>query len=753
MRLDLLLKGCVMKIKAAPTAITRRQFLVVSGGLGLTLGFGTISGCVENRSADENPGIREKLNHYIEISSDGFIRLYSPNPEMGQGTKTSLAMILAEEMDANWQDVMVENSPVDVAIYGRQKAGGSMAIKTRWNELRKMGAAARHMLRLSAAEHWGAAVQDVRMENSFATQISTGKKISYADLVEYVSEIEAPDLDSLMLKSRDSYQIIGSRVGQADATRIAQGEPIFGIDLKVPDMLYANLVKSTRLGGRPNSANLDEIKLLPGIYDAFIVEGATDIVSFAPASTLYPSGIAIAGESTWAVFQAKKKLIVDWNFENASKDDSELIKKQAAELSGKVPQSLLFEKGNVQEAAQSSDFNLSAYYSIPWISHAQLEPCGAIVSVKDDRAEAWVSSQTLNDAQKGLSDLLGIPQSQIVLHQVRGGGAFGRRLENDSMREAAVISRKVGRPIKVQWSREDDMAFDYFRAPGFFKLSASFNKDGEVTSWVDHLMSISADGSKPSAGADLRVKSPQCAGQSLAHYQYASSLISSVTPTGYMRAPRSNTYAFAEQSFVHEIAMKLEQDHAQFLMKFLAQSPNPSSEDPKGINSVRAIAVIQDVLARSNWNDQTDRWLGLAFYFSHASYAAEVVDLEVDEAKKVKVNNVWVSVDIGHTVINPGFAEAQCKGAVIEGLGVLAAQEIKIREGAVTQTNFHEYPLLKMPAAPNIEVSFVRSDYDPSGVGEPALPPIAPAVCNAIFAATGERIRHLPLLNSGYELV
>ncbi len=732
--------------------LNRRQFLLLSGFSGLAIGLAAAGGTARGETpaaAGGDPVAR--INHYVHIDTGGAITLFAPNPEIGQGVKTSLPMILAEELDVDWHQVTVRFAPVDPALYGRQVAGGSRSIFTRWEELRKMGAMARHLLVAAAARQWQVSVAELTTAHGQVIHQASGRQSGYAALAQAAARLPLPGDGDLVYRDPVGYRIIGGRTGNVDNEAIARGAALFASDIALPGMLYATYVKCPHIGGRPKAANLEQVRALPGVVDAFILAGTRDIPVYDNASDFVSSGVAIVARSTWQALKARRTLAVDWDLATASTDDSADIARQAQVLAGQPGAKTLVDKGDVDAIFSRSDRVVEGYYHTDFVCHAQLEPQTAVVHVRDDAVEAWLPTQTPQAAVAGIARLLGMSPAQITVHQVRIGGGFGRRLENDYAREAALIARRVGAPVKLQWTREDDMRFDYFRPPGFYRFRAALASGGSLQAWHAHAVSVSADGEAPNKGADY--PGTHFPAHGLRHYRVSNTLVPSRTPTGPMRAPRSNTHAFAEQSFIHELATAAGRDHREFLVECLGEPRWTVPGNPNAIHAGRAIDTIEAVARNAGWGRSMPpgRALGLAFYFSHSSHVAEIADVSVDGDNRVTVHKVWVVADIG-PVINLSGAEGQCQGSVIDGISTLAGQAISIRQGRVDQSNFHHYPLLRIGQSPEIEVQFIESDYGPTGMGEPALPPVAPAVCNAIFTVTGKRIRSLPISREGFTI-
>jgi isoquinoline 1-oxidoreductase beta subunit len=732
--------------------MNRRKFLLLTGFSGLAIGmvgFGTAAKAASPGHKDNSHDAR--INSYVHIDTDGRIVIFAPNPEIGQGVKTSLPMIVAEELDADWQHVHIEFAAIDPRIYGMQVAGSSRSVFSRWAELRKMGAMARAMLLQAAATQLGVTEAELETANSEVIHKSSARAVRYADLATAAASMPVPDDSVLVYKKPADYRILGKRITNTDAEAIARGLPLYGIDVIVPDMVYATYVKCPSIGGKPKSANLEEIKQMPGVVDAFLLDGTRNIPTFDPVGDQVSPGVAIVAKSTWQAFKARAKLKVEWDLSTASTDDSDQISKQARAMAAEPGGKILVDKGNVESAFSSADSTLESFYSTRFLSHAQLEPENCTVFYQGDEIEAWAPSQTPPAVAAGIVKLLGIAPDKVTVHQVRAGGGFGRRLENDYAREAALISKHVAAPVKLQWMREDDMAFDYYRPPAYYSFKGALT-GGRLTAWRTHVVSVSADGKTPNRDANYpKIFFPE---KVLPNYKVTNSMVHSQTPTGPMRAPISNSYAFAEQSFIHELAVAAKRDHLEFLVETLGKPQWTDEGNADAINTGRAIDVINMVGINAGWGRSLPqgRALGLSFYFSHRSHVAEIAEVSVEDENRVKIHKVWVVADIG-PVINLSGAEGQCQGSVIDGISMMARQQISIKQGRIEQTNFHQYPLLKMGQRPEIDVQFLQTDNIPTGMGEPALPPVAAAVCNAVYAVTGKRIRNLPIINEGFEIV
>ena len=717
----------------------RRRFLELTGITGGGLMLGLTVGCTREAEALPDPDAPFSPNAYLTVSGDAIV-IYAPNPEIGQGVKTSLPMIVAEELDASWSDVRVEQSKID-ATYGRQTAGGSRSIPSMWEPLRQAGAVGRAMLIGAAAVRWGVPAKECTTAGSRVSHAGSGRSASYFELAAEAARLPVPDPASLRLKPVKDFSLLGRRITGVDNRALVTGKPLFGIDQVLPGMHYAVYQKCPATGGSVKDANLDAIKKLPGVVNAFVLEGNGDVTELMP-------GVAIVAKSTWAALEAKKQLEITWDESGAAKDSWSATMAEAAGLGG-IGGTSVADKGDVDAAFDAADKIVEARYRYAFVSHAQLEPQNCTAWYHDGVMEIWAPSQTPQRALANVESVLGIAQSKIVVHQTRVGGGFGRRLVNDFVCEAAAIAKEANVPVKLQWAREDDMSHDFYRAGGFHVLKGAVDSAGKLSAWQNHFITFSPNGTDAVSGGRM---SPEVfPGEVLRNYRLTQTLLPWQTPCGPWRAPGSNVFGFAVQGFLHELAVAAGRDHVEFLLEVMGEPRWFEEGNLWSLNTGRAAAVIRLAAERAGWGKPLPkgRALGLAFYFSHAGHFAEVADVSVDANKAIKVHEVTVAADVG-PIVNRSMAENQCEGSVIDGLSTMLGQIVTHENGRVAETNFDRYPMLRIAHAPKVAVHFIDSEHAPTGLGEPALPPVVPAVANAIFTATGERLRSLPIAKHGY---
>ncbi|MET0338641.1 MAG: xanthine dehydrogenase family protein molybdopterin-binding subunit [Caulobacter sp.] len=714
-------------------APSRRAFLKA----GLAVGGGLmLSFKLETSSMAAGAGT---LNAYVTIGTDGMVTLAAKNPEVGQGVKTSLPQIIAEELDVAWTQVKVEMARTDPAAYGRQVAGGSMSTPTNWDTLRRVGAAGRQMLINAAAAEWGVPAAECTTQDGHV--LHGKRKASYGALASKAAALPAPDLKTVTLKDPKDFKVIGKALTGVDNPKIVTGQPVFGIDTRLPGMLYATYAKAPVFGAQVKSADLAAAKAVKGVKNAFIVEGLP-IRDNRMDGLL--GGVAVVADSWWAARKGREALNIVWQDHPTSGQSTPAFEAEAARLLAGAPHKTLINDGDASAKIKGAAKTVKATYAYPFVAHAPLEPQNCTAWFKDGKMEIWAPTQLPQPGRQMVADMLGIDVSAVTVHMIRGGGGFGRRLMNDYMIEVARIAKEVAAPVQLIWTREDDIQHDFYRCAGFHEMEAGLDAAGKLVAWREHFVTFGA-GEAVSTGADLHLH--QFPNKFLGDYKVERSIMQSGIPTGWLRAPGSNAFAFVHQGFVDELAEAAGRDPVEFRIEMLSRTPEVVVNPTQTFISKRMIDVLKAVAEKSGWANRArlpkGTGMGVAFYYSHLGYFAEVVQATVKDGA-YKVDKVWVVGDVGAHIVNPSGAMNQVQGSVLDGLGQ-AMQKITIEGGAAVESNFHDFPLLRAADAPPVEAHFLKTDYPPTGLGEPALPPVIPALCGAIFAATGKRVRSLPI--------
>jgi isoquinoline 1-oxidoreductase beta subunit len=718
---------------------TRRTFLLVSAAAGgaLVVGYYALG--------SDQPAKDGQLNAFITIAPDNTVTLVSKNPEIGQGVKTMLAMLIAEELDVDWQKVKVEQADFDPKNFKGQYAGGSMATPENYTPMRQIGAAARAVLVAAAAEQWGVKASACTTAAGVVRHPS-GKSAGYGSLAHAAAKQKAPDLANLKLKDPRDFKIIGHKTPGVDSPRIVRGEPIFGIDTEVPGMLYAVYHKCPVFGGSVKHADLDAIKKLPGIKDAFVIAGSAAKVFEAEGGTVSTGllpGVAIVADSWWRAEKARKTLAVEWDEGPYAAHSSAFFASEADKHFAKGPDWVYRKDGDPAAALKTAAKVIEARYDYPFLAHATLEPQNCTAHVADGKAEFWAPTQLPEAARELLAGALGLKKDAILIHVTRSGGGFGRRLMNDYMVEAGTISQKIGAPVKLLWSREDDFAHDFYRPAGWHQIKAGLDQNGKIIAWEHDFVSF-GKGHEFASCAGLDPHSYP-AGR-IPNLSFGTSLIQTGIPMGPLRAPGENALVWVFQSVLDELAHAAGTDPMDFAIALLGK-PETKPVKQGEFSTARALGVLEKVRTMSGWGRTLPprTGLGMAFSFCHLGYAAEVVEAAVAKDGTIELNKVWSAIDVGRQIVNPLGAENQAQGGVIDGLAHALKARITFDKGRTVETNFDGYAPLTMAQVPPIEIAFVLSDNDPTGLGEPAMPPVIPALTNAIFAATGKRVRSLPI--------
>jgi isoquinoline 1-oxidoreductase beta subunit len=691
------------------SSISRRNFLRVSAiaGGGMLVGFSMTDKTDSAFTAGEfSP------NAYIKITPDGTITLMAPNPEIGQGVKTSLPMIIAEELCVDWQKINVEIAALD-AKYGNQVAGGSGSVRGRFEPLRKAGAIAKTMLVTAAAQTLNAPAEECYAENGAVIHKPSGRKLSYGSLSSKAAALPVPS--DVKLKDPKDFKIIGTRVKDIDIKKIITGKPLFGIDTRREGMLFAVVARSPAYGKKLKSFDDTETRKLAGIKQVLQIKNS----------------VAVLATSTWAAKKGRDALYLVW--EDAGKLESTADHDTAfLEMLSKMAPDTSRNDGDVEAAMTASHQVLDVTYHTPVVSHAQMEPLNFFADVRDGKVELFGPTQVPGSLRSQVAKELNIAPENISIGLPRQGGGFGRKLMPDNGVEAALISAAAKCPVQVQWTREDDMQNDFYRPSAAFRYRASF-ENGNLLAWHQSSVWLNRGNNNDAYPAGA-----------LQNFRAESQGLTTNIPMGYWRAPGHNVLGFAAESFMDEVCHELKKDPVAFrleLMEKAKQQPvGKINYDPDKFKSVIELAA-----AMGNWDKKpaAGTFRGFSSWFSFSTYVAQIVELKMINGKP-RVQKVYCAVNCGK-VVNLSGAENQIQGAIVDGIGHAMLTKITFDKGAVLETNFGNYRFLRMKEAPlDIVVKFVPSEDPPTGLGEPALPPIAAALANALFTATGKRFRKMP---------
>jgi isoquinoline 1-oxidoreductase subunit beta len=740
-------------------SMNRRSFLqltaLTGGGLALNLYRLPFAAAQEAKATDLTP------QAFIHIAPDGVTTIMARASESGQGMRNMLPMLIAEELDVDWNDVRVKQADLDEKIYGSQFSGGSANTPQGWEPMRRVGAAGRQLLITAAAQTWGVPEAQCTTQPGKVLHSGSGRSAGYGELAARAASLPAPALSSVKLKDPKDYRIIGSSQPGVDTHTIVTGKPLYGIDVTLPGMLYASIEKAPVFAGKVKSANIDQIKTMLGVRHVLVIAGGITPAAYTPWEPGMEPGIAIVADTWWQAQTARAALKVDWDLGPAVTQSSEGFRKRAMELLAAPPAKTVHKYGDVDATLKSSAKVVEATYEYPFIAHMTLEPQGATAHWKDGKLEMWSTSTLPGNGRELVAKTLGIQPTDITTHMVRSGGSFGRRLQNDYLVEAAWIAKQIDAPVKLLWSREDDIGHDGLRPGGTHAFKAGLDAKGKLTVWRQHFATYGDNEHLASGGGIGGDSYPASFPPAYALYTSAQPLM---LRTGALRAPGDNAYCWVSQSFLDEVAYAAGRDPLEFQLDLLNNKKVPwtsgehdavGDHEPTGQSVLipeRFKGVLELVGEKSGWAKrpkEPGRGMGIAAWFCHLGYFAEVADVTVDKDNKVTVNRVWAAGDVGSQIINPRAAESMAHGGIMEGMAHLG-QEITLVDGKIQQSNFDDYPLMRMRQVPKIEVYWRKTDYAPTGLGEPTLPPVLPAVTNAIFAATGKRIRTLPLNKSGF---
>lgn len=738
-------------LSAEPQILNRRAFLKTSaaGGAALLIGFHLPAHASSDPAQQQEKPPINPLNAWVRITHDNRVTLILAKSEMGQGIMTALPMILAEELCLNWQNVHIEQAPTDPKIYDLG-TGGSGSIAGSWLPLRQAGAAAREMLIAAAAKKWEVGADTCKAENGYVVHGHPERSYTYGELAADAARLPIPNFNTVPLKNSRDFSIVGHDTHRVDAAEKATGKAIYGIDARPAGLHYAVIARCPVFYGKVASFDVAKAKAVPGVRDVFQIA-----TSGRGAST--NGGVAVLAENSWAAIQGRKALEVKWDEGPAANESSVELHNEFIANAAK-PGGIVRNDGNADSALAAASKKIEAIYELPFAAHACMEPMNCTVHIQSDRAEAWVPTQAPQWAQAVIAEVAKLPPEKVTVHTTLMGGGFGRRYQADFVMEAAQVAKAAGKPVMVLWTREDDMHHDFYRPASYHKFQGALDDGGNLLAWKHFQTSTSiaskwsAEGEKDSGkgefgtGATIPYNTPNI------RIEYT--LAHSSAPRAWWRSVEHSSSGFVVETFVDELAAAAGQDPYEFRLKLIGDPRKlpqfTGGPDDPPLNTARLKAVMQLAAEKARWDkplpDGEGR--GIAAFFSFDTYTAAVAEVSL-KPRDLKIKRLVCTVDCGR-VVNPNGVRAQVESAAIYALTATLKDAITIEHGRVVQSNFNDYHMLRMNEAPPIEVHLVDSDEKPTGIGEPTVPVIAPALCNAIFNATRTwkktvRIRRLPI--------
>lgn len=736
--------------------IDRREFLktTAQGSVALILGFYLpVRG-----SGQDIPDSRVfRPNAWIRITPDNQITVLTEIPEMGQGPRTVDTMMLADELEADWSTIRVEQAPVIPAIYQNLSTGGSGGTGSAWNYIRKVGAQAREMLLTAAAQKWGVEKKDCRAENNTVVHGPSGRRLTYGELVETAAKLLAPKAVSIPLKPPSAFRFIGKPLPRVDLPSKVSGSAVFGLDVRVPGMLFAVVARCPHFGGKLQSFDASAVKAVPGVRAVFPI-APLGLLPKLERNLNTAGGVAVVADSTWSAMQGRRALKISWDKGPNEAETTETLSKQLKAQAAAPPSFVAVNQGDALRALQENAKKVDAVYELPFQAHATMEPMNTTMHVREDGIEVWSPTQIGGGLQEEIALLSGLPAKQVTVHMTLCGGSFGRRYQWDFPAEAWQVAQEMKQPVQLLWTREDDMQHDFYRQYSYHRLSGGLDARNNIVAWSHRVVSTPI---RPVFEAPEKLQDPKhVASQELGGADvlpYAASNVrldyapvQSAVPRAWWRSVEHSFNAFATECFVDELAHAAGRDPYEFRMNLLREDrklPWVMWPDDPPLETRRFRAVLQMAAEKSGWGGAlpAGQGRGIACCCSFGSYLAHVAEVSVEKDGTVHVLRIVSAVDCG-TAVNPDGVKAMTEGAVNYALTPVLNGEITIRDGAVEQGNFDAYQVLRMSDAPDVEVHIVPSNGDPGGMGETGVPPLAPAVANAVFVATGKRIRRLPIV-------
>jgi len=715
----------------------------VTGGAALVVGFRLSARTFAGQAAEQEKKTPNPFDAWVRITPDNRVTLILGKSEMGQGIMTALPMILAEELCVDWKNVKVEQAPTNPKIY-ELGTGGSGSVAGSWLPLRRAGAAAREMLIAAAAEKWEVGADTCKAVDGQVVHGNPKRYLSYGELVEAAAKLPIPNFNTVPLKNSDDFTLVGHDTRRYEARVKASGSAIFGIDSRVPGMMFAVVARCPVFGGKLVSFDAAKAKAVPGVRDVIAFE-----TSGRGASTT--GGVAVLAVNSWAAMQGRNALEVKWDFGPATRESSAGLHEQFLANAAK-PGKIVRNDGDADAVLASSAKKIEAAYEFPFAAHACMEPMNCTVHIRPDGAEAWVPTQAPQWAQAVIAEAAKLPPEKVIVHTTLMGGGFGRRYQADFVMEAAQVAKAAGKPVMVLWTREDDMQHDFYRPASYHKMQGALDANGNLAAWKHFQTSTSIAAKWRQNGAEKPEQGEFGTGSTIPYLtpniRIEYSLAESSVPRAWWRSVEHSTSGFVVESFIDELAAAAGQDPLAFRLKLIGADrkiPLFDAEKEPPLDTARLKGVLRLAAEKAGWGKPLPKGQGrgIAAFYSFDSYTAAVAEVSMKNGA-AKLDRLVYAVDCGRP-INPEGIRAQVESAAIYGLSAASYDAITISGGRVEQANFNDYQMPRMNDAPKTEVHVVMSKEEPTGIGEPGLPVMAPAMCNAIFAATGKRLRRLPI--------
>jgi isoquinoline 1-oxidoreductase subunit beta len=724
----------------------RREFLKTgaAGSAALVIAFHVPGTAYAADEDDQEEKPANPLNAWVRITRDNRVTLILGKSEMGQGAMTALPMILAEELYLDWKQVSVEQAPTDPKIYDHG-TGGSGSVAGSWLPLRRAGAAAREMLITAAAKHWNVSRATCKAKDGGVLHGARKQFLTYGELVESAAKLPVPDFNTVPLKNSNDFTIVGHDRKRFEAGAKSTGTAKFGIDSRMPGMEYAVIARCPVFGGKVAKFDATKAKAVPGVRDVISIDAVGE-------GAFTAGGVVVLANNSWAAMQGRRALNITWD-EGANADESsESLRQHFVENAAK-PGKIVRNEGDADSALSSAAKKVEAAYELPFAAHACMEPMNCTVHIRPDGAEAWVPTQAPQWAQAVIAKVSGLPPEKVNVHTTLMGGGFGRRYQADFVMEAAQVAKATGKPVQVLWTREDDMQHDFYRPASYHKMQGAVDAQGKLAAWK-HFQSSTSIAAVWDKNGKEKPEASEFATAAFIPYETPNfrveyALAHSGVPRAWWRSVEHSSSGFVVETFVDELAAAAGADPLKFRLQLIGDARKiPDFTNPKEgkpLDTARLKGVLQLAAEKAEWGKPLPKGIarGIAGYYSFESYTAAVAEVSVEKGQ-VRVHRIVYAVDCGRPV-NPAGVVAQVESAAVYALSAMMKDAITIERGRVQQANFNDYDMPRMNEVPKVEVHLVMSKEDPTGIGEPGLPVVAPAVGNAVFAATGKRLRRLPV--------